>query len=637
MWYYYALMTQSPRVFLRNLFSLFPLRLVVAAFVLAFVVSLAGCSSPTSFLRAGPRRSVQATLEGGVFLFPRDMEGATFPLAGEWVVLAGEYRPPAAHPPDPADQTLLGVPPPRGRFYLPSGERYMSGPITYRAVLRGLPRKGLSGIKIPLIQGGLRAWTNGDLLFSAGFPDDTSGVSPIRMERSLVLPLLPDGNGEVDLVLAFDNAVHPYGGGALTAPVVGKMETLQRARGSRLFRDGLLKGALLLAGAFHLLLFPASRRDWRHPFFSLICVTAALFLGTLQGEMVLATLGVLKGLPLIHLQGLLLLGFPALYFIFLQRLFPRELSLREMAWPVAGLLVLLGLSLVTPLRWKLDLAVLAIPWVFWGAVVTARTLWRARTIPRGGALLVAGGVLVWALCGLSDGIHLLRGARPLVWLSPWGTLLFVLANSLALSRRVVDYRLSLALLQHEAHRDGLTNLWNRRGFDLKVIQEWQRHYRERTSLALVLVDIDHFKQYNDTLGHQAGDRALQEVSRLLCTEPHRRDDYLARYGGEEFVLLLPDTTCEGAYQVALRACERVRGARIPHPRGIDGVLTISLGVAAAIPGDGEDPESGVGRLLRQADQALYRAKKRGRNTVEAGGPLAVSREQGYSGSEAHEQ
>ncbi|SIQ48355.1 diguanylate cyclase (GGDEF) domain-containing protein [Alkalispirochaeta americana] len=637
-------MMRGPGDFCRNFFPF--ISLLLGALFLVLCLTLSGWS-----FRARPLAEYRSGQGGGVFLFPEEASVAPFLLTGEWAVMPGEYRPPGTHPPDPADQRLLNVPPPRGRFYLPSGDRYISGPITYRAVLRQIPREGLSGITIPFVQGGLQVWGNGRLLFSTASLGPSPGVRPgmarglgfflgapgasFRMERSLLIPLLPDQAGDLDLVLAFDNIFQPYGGFTLAAPVAGDLGSLQRIRSARIFRDGFLTGALLLVGVFHLLLFPASRRDWSHPCFSLVCVTAALFLGTLQGEMVLATLGMLKGLLLVHLQGVLLFGFPLLYLVFLQRLFPRELTLREVRWPLAGLMILLGASLVAPLRWKLDLAVLGIPWATWGAVVLVRTLWRARRIPRGGSSLIAGGVMVWTLFGLFDGLHLLRGSQPLLWLSQYGTVLFVLANSLALSWRVVDYRLSLALLQDEAHHDGLTELWNRRNLDLHLREEWGQHLRKGASLAVVIVDIDHFKRYNDTLGHQAGDRALKEVSRLLRDEASRRKDYLARYGGEEFVLLLPDTTSEGAYQVALRACERVRAAEIPHPQGIGGVLTISLGVAATIPGNKED-EAGPGHLLFQADQALYRAKKRGRNTVEAGGPLATPREERYSRWIAHE-
>jgi len=129
-------------------------------------------------------------------------------------------------------------------------------------------------------------------------------------------------------------------------------------------------------------------------------------------------------------------------------------------------------------------------------------------------------------------------------------------------------------------------------------------------LALVMFDVDHFKAYNDTYGHQQGDACLRNVALAVAGATLRAGDLVARYGGEEFVLVLPGTTLEGAAIVAERVRAAVENLALPH-RGGDGVVTASVGVACCVPGEGASSEA----LLAAADSALYRAKRAGRNRV----------------------
>ncbi|MFM7753950.1 MAG: diguanylate cyclase, partial [Cyanobium sp.] len=158
-----------------------------------------------------------------------------------------------------------------------------------------------------------------------------------------------------------------------------------------------------------------------------------------------------------------------------------------------------------------------------------------------------------------------------------------------------------------AGEDPLTGLGNRRSFEEALNRAWGLARRQRQSLALAFVDVDHFKAYNDSLGHPAGDGCLRVVAQQLRDGLRRQGDSVFRFGGEEFVLLLPDTAADQA----LHCCELLRrqleDLAMPHPLG---VVTISVGVAASQP-DGED--GGATDLLARADQALYRAKREGRN------------------------
>lgn len=173
-------------------------------------------------------------------------------------------------------------------------------------------------------------------------------------------------------------------------------------------------------------------------------------------------------------------------------------------------------------------------------------------------------------------------------------------------------------LEEMAHSDALTRLANRRRFDERLAREWRRCQRERTAVALVLIDVDHFKQFNDRYGHPAGDECLAQVAALLGAYVRRPADLAARYGGEEFALLLPGIDEAGAARLADRVRLAVRRLGIRHEGSAFGVVTISAGVASIRP---IAVDRQPNRLVHVADEALYRAKKLGRDRMCAGATL----------------
>ena len=176
-------------------------------------------------------------------------------------------------------------------------------------------------------------------------------------------------------------------------------------------------------------------------------------------------------------------------------------------------------------------------------------------------------------------------------------------------------------LEHQATFDALTSVANRRRFDAIFDQEWRRAQREFQPLALLLIDVDEFKAYNDGNGHPAGDDCLRLIAQTLGAYARRPGDLVARYGGEEFAVLLPMTDLNGACVLAEKIRLAVELLKMPHPTAHGGVATISIGAAAAIP----MPEATAASLLEDADRALYLAKANGRNRVEAKpGPRPVS-------------
>jgi len=179
-------------------------------------------------------------------------------------------------------------------------------------------------------------------------------------------------------------------------------------------------------------------------------------------------------------------------------------------------------------------------------------------------------------------------------------------------------------LQELAKTDTLTQVSNRRHFDELYAREWLRQARANRPVALLIVDIDHFKRYNDTLGHPQGDLCLVKVARGLRDAIFRPGDFVTRYGGEEFAIILTETDLDGAYLVAERIRESVEALKIDHPASpTNRYVTVSVGVAATVPARERDP----GILLRAADRALYDAKSRGRNCIagrDADRPLQVA-------------
>ncbi len=161
--------------------------------------------------------------------------------------------------------------------------------------------------------------------------------------------------------------------------------------------------------------------------------------------------------------------------------------------------------------------------------------------------------------------------------------------------------------------DALTGAFNRRAFDLTASREWGRAMREQIPLSLLLLDVDHFKAFNDRYGHQAGDACLQDIVAAIQSAIRRPGDVLARYGGEEFGIILPQTELDGAVHVARRVLEAVVAQSLAHDGCARGHVTVSIGAACLIP----PPHSDVETLIGLADAALYLAKRDGRDCVRA--------------------
>jgi diguanylate cyclase (GGDEF)-like protein/PAS domain S-box-containing protein len=219
-----------------------------------------------------------------------------------------------------------------------------------------------------------------------------------------------------------------------------------------------------------------------------------------------------------------------------------------------------------------------------------------------------------ALIELGDGRWLQSRVRP----TADGGSLSVLTDVTA--PRLAQQKLSELNRQLEAlaRLDGLTGLMNRRAFDETLEAELRRSARTGAPLSLLLLDVDHFKAFNDAYGHLAGDACLKSIAEVLSMNVHRPLDRCARYGGEEFALILPETPADGAVGVAEAIRQGLRAVGIPHAVSEHGIVTISIG-AATLPGG--DSEADVQDLVGSADAALYAAKAAGRDRVVMGRPF----------------
>ncbi len=193
-----------------------------------------------------------------------------------------------------------------------------------------------------------------------------------------------------------------------------------------------------------------------------------------------------------------------------------------------------------------------------------------------------------------------------------------LANSIDTMVQTIDTQTSELQLANEqliilSVQDGLTGIANRRMFDNYLNKEWRRSAREQTPLSLILMDVDFFKRYNDTYGHQQGDRCLIAVAETMQKNIRRPADLAARYGGEEFAFILPNTPNQGASLIAERMRQGIQDLQIPHSSSeVSFHVSISLGVVTTLP-QGDSDNHDLKAFVESADRALYQAKEEGRN------------------------
>ncbi|MCT7948332.1 diguanylate cyclase [Ancylothrix sp. C2] len=218
--------------------------------------------------------------------------------------------------------------------------------------------------------------------------------------------------------------------------------------------------------------------------------------------------------------------------------------------------------------------------------------------------------------------------EPRTWQNLDIDLLKQFSSQIAIAIQQAQLYEQLKAANQELHRlaslDGLTLLANRRKFDQILSQEWRRMARENQPISLILCDVDCFKLYNDTYGHQAGDDCLRQVARAMSSTISRPGDLAARYGGEEFAIILPNTDQTTALKTAENIRLAIKNQAIPHSKSlISKIVSLSLGTSTLIPRLDTSPD----KLITLADKALYQAKQQGRDRVVAGMIEELSRQE----------
>lgn len=497
-----------------------------------------------------------------------------------------------------------------------------------------------------------RLWAGTTPIASAGRMPGTDGNAEADYDP-VVAPLPPATDGELVLTLQIANDDYARGG-PWELLWLGERRTLEAQRADRTRLAGFLAGAFGVAGLYHLMLWFARRSDRGALAFAVICAAVALRALTVDDVQLLQIFPAISWATAVRLEYLTMPALLAAVWGQMRSLYPQDIPAR-LAWGVSlAALTWFPVVLLTPTSFFTATLPGLQALVVFSALVGPAFVVRAALRGREGAWLFVAGLVALALAGVHDIVlYLFRDMPSLellggrLDLQPLGLLVFIgcQASALALrssttlgalertteslgetrdaldayarqlETRVVERTAELEHLNQELERrariDGLTGIGNRSYFDEQLAAAWADHLRRGSELALVFVDVDYFKRFNDSRGHLEGDEALRRIARVLEAAAVRPRDVVARYGGEEMAVILPDTDAAGAAHLAEAMRRGVEALAIPHPDSDAGVVTISAGAAAITPSATHEPEV----LVQLADGALYEAKHAGRNRV----------------------
>jgi diguanylate cyclase (GGDEF)-like protein len=597
---------------------------------------LVGCQSVDS---NGPLRAVDGRLDLTARL--QDERGVVS-LQGEWAFFSQQFVPPAqleaASRLDAAEhiyapgywhnKSIDGSPVPR------------HGYATY-ALKLALPDNP-PPLALKVIDAGTAydLYVDGVLLHSAGSVGSSKETSAPGFHRALIV--LPESERSERLLVLHVSNFHYRTGGVWEHILIGSVQDVLYRYDFALGYAILLASGIGVIGLYHLGLFSLRPQDPSPLYFALFCLAVVLRILSTDERFISQLLPALSFNSLIKIEYLSFLLAPPAFAAFLRRLVPTcfPLWIANLVIYVAAAFALL--VLLSPPRvfseWLFAFQGYLVAGCFAGLYVLARAVAQRRDVARGFLF----GFVVLVLTVIND-ILVSRGfLHTPFFLVGAGQFCFIAIQSYALSlrsaqafkaverlrgeleaysadleRKVDERTLKLEEANQELERlavlDGLTQIANRRKFDETLEREWASHRRRRAPLSVILCDIDFFKRYNDSYGHLKGDDVLRQVAVTIQEILSRPADLVARYGGEEFVLLLPDTSAEGAAEVAEKVRHAISSLGITHGESHHGELSLSLGVASVIPSD--DAVSKL--LLKQADESLYRAKANGRNRVES--------------------
>ena len=608
---------------------------IVLLTVLGFVVPIFLADTHRYLSTAGVGPGQNGALDAGIW---NPDAGGLVPLAGEWTFFPDTLvEPHEIHTTSPVETLVLPAVLPASAYT--GGTLHLT--VTLPRGLHGESPGDLLGLMIPYLASSNRIWVNGVLVGQSG------QVSLNRHEyRPQYVPLKPSfappQGDTVEITIQFANFHHRRI--RLNEVFLGRYQDIRRFTNRSLIKEGILLGSLLFAALYYAILFLVQQSSRTSLYLTIIAALSAARL-SLVSERILIRL-----FPAFPPELMMKIGYAAalmmvpLMILYLQEVV-RAPALKWLAGVARVTVVLFGILIVIfPVGvydWVFQhLQILIMAGGGWAVFLLLRHRLLADT-RRSNLFVLAGLVL------LSTGLHdVLRELNVLYSpeLFSAGMVLFLVLQGIFLAWRFQDTYEQVAALSEEnavmvqeirqlnthleekiTHRtrelqhanqrleelsrvDALTELSNRRAFDERLKLELNISKREGTSLAVVMLDIDQFKPYNDNYGHPAGDSCLRAVAQVIQKSCHRGGDFAARYGGEEFVVLLPKSTLEGARVLAENIRSGLEALAITHGySSVAPVVTVSIGIAVT--------EDGSDDVVVRADQALYVAKSSGRNRV----------------------
>lgn len=547
--------------------------------------------------------------------------------------------------------------------YITNEERYSGdGYATYRLTFITEENERLA-LKIPRLRTAYKLWINGELTASAGTVGKTrDAMIPQFLPQ---VAFFESQQGKNEIVVQVSN-FHHRSGGILESIKLGSEKQILGLRYKSIANELLLFGSLVFIGAYHLALFFFRKKNRSPLYFGLFCILVSIRT-LLVGECFFIYLFPKFNLEIAHkIQTLTFyLGVP-LILMFFMSIFPayfhkRIIRLAQIVGAAFGILVLL-----TPARIFTVANPLYQIWTITMIIYVLAVLIKISIRKEKGSWLIAIGALVLLLTSLNDIIFLsiwmndngpsfLKALFRAGNLSSVGQFIFAFTNSLLLAKKfsysleqeevmtaklteintnldelVLQRTKALAesteeielqklelekvnrQLQKLSLKDPLTKLWNRRKYDETINLEWNRCLRHQRPIALVLLDIDYFKEYNDYYGHLAGDQCLTKIGQTIKNLLSRSTDMAARYGGEEFIVILPETEKEEAVKIANMLRQKIEALHILHEQSpVSNYVAVSIGVTFTIPNINSSYED----LFKVVDKALYQAKADGRNQV----------------------
>lgn len=632
------------------------LHLFVMAILLMVLPLVGGCSAGVS--EQSPR-----AVEGVLDLTEWQPDTGVVKLDGQWSFYWDQLLDPQELSDHNPTSAYIDLPGSWNGYQINGSKLPGDGYATYRLIIK-TDTTDRWGLKIPRIFTAYNLRVNNELIAAAGtIGTNRSDMTPQYLPQVALFEVQP---GENEIVIQVSNFYH-RSGGILESLILGSEEQILGLRYKSIAYELFLFGSLLIIGLYHLALFIFRKKDYSALYFCLFCLLIAIRT-MLVGERFFIYLYPGFNWEVAHKMQTMAfyLGVPILV-MFFKSIFPSHFSTRVLrivqvvGFSFAAVVLLAPARIFTVLNPIYQLfAILVITYLLY---ILTNVLRRKES----GTTLIVVGAFVLIASSLNDiiflsvwmgdhGCSLLRSIISSGNLSSLGLLVFVFTQSMVLAqnyahvfekqeemtRQLTEINVNLdelvkkrttalekskkeieqqkaelekvnRVLQVLTLKDPLTRLWNRRHFDKTLEMEWNRCLRNQKPLALLVVDVDHFKEYNDSYGHQAGDECLLKVARTIDGLFRRASDLVARYGGDEFVVLMPETGKDEAAKMAITLRQAVEdlGITADDFSLAKIYVTISIGGASIIP----DVNSSPTYLFQIADQALYQAKKAGRNHI----------------------